>query len=210
MKSRISLFGLPHEVDVVRFQDLDDGAGGVTANGSKTIVYPSWPCRITTLSSEDKVVMDFLGPDTGNTFKVIGEPVKNILKNHFLEVPFGVLPNVNGVDELGEGFPLSFYAGDILLTWDYENEQYSNDVEEPTHILKWEDAWIYTGPDLSNVWVIDNDCSPFDIWDQWDDGPELRYSVELYRVVWVKMQIDEFGAFHHVSLYIELEDSHND
>lgn len=202
----IPLFGLTEYLAVVRFADADDGAGGIVPQGTRTVLYADWHCRITTLSTEDTVKMGYVGSASAHTFKVIGVPVQNIKQNDFLEVPFGVLPNFSGVASLGEGFPYEFSANSVVLSWD--GTQYIDGDEE--HVLSWSDgSWTYIGPDLEYSWDISEDCPPFDVWERWTDGPELDYlgPIQRYRVMWVKPQINEFGTLHHTALIVELENS---
>jgi len=146
-------------------------------------------------------------------YKMTGEPVANLDKNDFVELPFGQFPNVVGVLGEGEYFPLEFAAGAVDMFWDYDLGYYVDDSDTPTNTFQYSSpSWDFAGTLGSNSFLLDRDCSPFAVWDRWSGGPTLGTlgPIQTFRIIWVKPQIDVVGNHHHTMCFIELEDVHGD
>jgi len=220
MRSRIPNLPFPHEVDVIRMVEGDDGDGGIGLSDAPTPVISGWNCRITIMSDEDE--QEGFGNVTGRRWKVIGDWAPNIERSDFLRVPWGTFPNIEGAGGLSAGVPpritlLRDGVPQTDLEWDYTAQEYVNGGDQS---ISWDGSnWVLT--DTLNG---DSFTWPDTIEEHHNflNYPEAAVSdggatYELtgtgdsqdYRVTYTKPQIDDLGDDHHTSLAIELEEADN-
>jgi len=214
--SRYPIYGLAHRVDVIRFADADDGAGGIVPKGSEAVVYAGRKCRLTMLDPEEEI-KDF-GQAGGKHWRVLMEYSPNVREADFLRVPWGT-PATNGE---GDGQPIS---GKIMTPNDDIVELVSDGATVPTY----SDGGDYSLAHAGSTWTLtytpvgavlalsgDADDNPFalpgwpaagDSGGYWYVQGSTAWAALDFRVVWVKDQIDEGGAWHHTSIVMELEDA---
>lgn len=82
--SSVPLIGLIHLVNIYRYSDADDGAGGIIPNGYENKIYKNIDCRISLLSGEDE--QKIFGNASGNKWMVVADYMPNIQKSDFLEL----------------------------------------------------------------------------------------------------------------------------
>lgn len=213
-KSRHPIFGLVHRANVLRYADADDGYGGVT-QGVVTTIYSNRKCRITLMTDEDE--QKGFGNVSGKKWDVILEYSPNIVTSDFLQVSWGapcnVTPPVDGT--------LPYYGR--VMTPDNIKTLTSDGNSPPTYAdatgdytVTWGGAaWSFEDADEVHTIALAGAATdnPFTLsWpDAGDsDGYWLRdygWGPKLFRVLWVKHQIDEFGSNHHTSVKMELEDN---
>lgn len=83
MKSRIQLIGLPHRVNVKRYADSDDGAGGIT-RGTETSVYSDLKSRVASMSDEDE--QKGFGNITGRRWKILTKYAPDIQRSDIVSL----------------------------------------------------------------------------------------------------------------------------
>ena len=214
MFSRIALFGLPHEVDIVRKADGDDGAGG-TIPGVETSVYASRKCRITTLDAEDEQQM--FGEATGLKWKILLEYSPNLQRSDFIKVPFGTFPNQHAPLGTGDGWPwtlnITTPGGAKVLEWSVDNSRFQDSAEEYT--LHWNGtAWEFNDTIAPLTHTFTGHLQEHTIFKlDWTSEVGAGYSVDSYtgttrsyRVLFEKDQLDHEGGHHHTSAVMEYED----
>lgn len=219
-KSGIPLYGLPHKCNVVRRKLTDDGAGGVSDEGTPVTLYTARRCRISAIDSDDEELKGF-GFDAQRHRKVVMIYSPKIIRDaEYVQVPWGVPPNVAPPEGLADSFAPQYVidtpAGEITLVWDASNTRYEDAG------LDYRVYWTGT------VWTFEDDVAPLtyeflgftevqNIFRRpWDVEVDESYAVLQatadtmdFRVVWYKHQIDDTGLVHHTSLVIEFEDDDN-
>jgi len=213
-KSRIPLFGLPHRVSIVRFKMQDDGAGGVEASDTPVVLYSNIRGRVTTLEFDvDKQV----GPGfrAGQFWRVIIPYSPKVLKTDMVRLPWGVPPNVESPEQLWDGFSpkvvISTPDGEKTLSWD--GLKYV-DSENKYSVFWSGSVWRFNDTVASLTHDFEGYSENQNIFKRpWNTEVGEDYAVlsltgdsQDFRIVWMKHQYDEFGAYHHTSLIVELED----
>ena len=85
MGSQIPVIGRNHRIDVFRFEEVDDGAGGVDL--TRTITFQNLRCRISPLTQKDS--QDGFGLDSSKNFQVIVKGSPDILESDLIKKTAG-------------------------------------------------------------------------------------------------------------------------
>lgn len=217
MVSRITLFGLNNQVDVIRRIATDDGAGGISSTASEVTVYSNKDCRITTIEPDDEMMKGY-GYNAQQHRRAILPYLPQIQRdNDFLRVPFGVPPNLSTTLGIPDGaspvYTLTHPTGSVEMTWDSANTRWVDSGVTIT-LTFLTDTWTFndTVNTQTDALIFAEDLNP---WIHasfpWNSGTPDGYAIVTnspidYRVIWHKHQFDDFGQPHHTSVVIELEE----
>jgi len=218
--SRIPIFGLPHKCDVIRRTAGDDGAGGITDEGTPITLYAKRRCRVSSLDEDDDELkgMGFRSPKHRKVVMIYSPQI--VRNGEFVMVPWGVPPNVG----VGAGAPagsapiytLTHTGGDVTMNWDLATTRWVDESGDFT--MTWDGSnWVFDDQVNGHNQTFDDPATtrtqnpwknPAAFWVLGLNDYELAVGVAdiPYRIVWHMHRIDDVGGTHHTSLVIELED----
>jgi hypothetical protein len=213
--SRVPIFGLPHKVDIIRKVAADDGAGGLDPDGGTPVVlYSNQKSRVTTLNSGDLEKLASHGFSAANHRKVISRYCPKVQRNDFVQIPWGVPPNVvspaGTADGMAPQVTINTPTGVATLIWSDSDSKYESGV----YSVLWTGVvWRFQDTDAPVTHDFTGFTQDQNIFKRdWRTEVGASYSVvtetdsdQDYRIVWYQHQIDDFGHSHHTSLVIELE-----
>lgn len=217
MVSRVTLFGLHGQVDVIRRIATDDGAGGLSDTELEVTVYSEKLCRVTTIEPDDDMMKGF-GFSSQQHRRAILPYLPQIQRdNDYLRIPFGMEPNLSTEFGIPDGaaptYTLTYPSTTAELVWD-GTDQWISGVS-PSFQNTTGTTWVFTDTDNSLVVNVDVPVG-VNPWTHaglpWNNPSVSGYSIVAnspidYRVIWHKHQFDDFSQAHHTSVVIELEDS---